>query len=675
MFDKKRAAKRIGVICLAGVLVTGMAGATVYAKAPGSSASGASESSRNAEDVKEEIKETASRIWQPKDGDGALLKDETVYVITAADGTTQKIIVSDRIQNGTGADSISDKTELSDVTAVKNGESYTERDGSYVWEVEGADVCYQGTTDKELPISVKITYTLDGKEVTPEELAGKSGHVVIRYEYVNNQYEVMEIGGEQEEIHVPYAVLTGMILDNTKFGNIKVSSGKVINDGTRCIVAGIAFPGMNADLGMTEETLPEYVEIEADTEDFSLGSVYTIATNEVFSSLNLEDVDTVDDLRDALSELTDAMEALTDGSSELYDGLAELYDKSGDLKDGVDALSDGAGQLSDGAVALHTGAESLQSGTESLLSGAQSLQSGASTLASGLSTLNAKSGDLTGGAAQVFNTLLATATKQLADKGINVTLTIDNYAATINGIIQSTQQQVYEAAYNGVKASVLTQVLEGAGIDQNTYDALPAGDATKAVIDQTVEEKMQTPEVQAQISALVARNASGSAAQLAELKSQLDNYNTFYQGVLAYTAGVASASSGAGQLSSGAGQLSSGAAALNSGAKELTEGAGALSDGIVTLKDGIDTLADGSDALIEGVSKLKDGAMQLRDGLATFDEEGIRKISDLAGADLDTLVERLQAISQVSRNYNSFAGISDDMDGTVKFIIKTAEIK
>lgn len=67
--------------------------------------------------------------------------------------------------------------------------------------------------------------------------------------------------------------------------------------------------------------------------------------------------------------------------------------------------------------------------------------------------------------------------------------------------------------------------------------------------------------------------------------------------------------------------------------------------------------------------------MQLRDGLATFDEEGIRKISDLAGADLDTLVERLQAISQVSRNYNSFAGISDDMDGTVKFIIKTAEIK
>ena len=271
--------------------------------------------------------------------------------------------------------------------------------------------------------------------------------------------------------------------------------------------------------------------------------------------------------------------------------------------------------------------------------------------------------------------MLATATKQLADKGINVTLTIDNYAATINGIIQSTQQQVYEAAYNGVKASVLTQVLMGAGIDQNTYDALPAGDATKAAIDQTVEEKMQTPEVQAQISALVAQNASGSAVQLAELKSQLDNYNTFYQGVLAYTAGVASASSGAGQLSSGAGQLSSGAAALNSGAKELTEGAGTLSDGIVTLKDGIDTLADGSDALIDGVSKLKDGAMQLRDGLATFDEEGIQKISDLAGADLDTLVERLQAISQVSRNYNSFAGISDDMDGTVKFIIKTAEIK
>lgn len=245
----------------------------------------------------------------------------------------------------------------------------------------------------------------------------------------------------------------------------------------------------------------------------------------------------------------------------------------------------------------------------------------------------------------------------------------------VNGMIQSAEQQVYNSVYDSVKASVLAQVLASAGLDQSAYNALPEGDSAKAAIDQTVADTMETADVQSQISTLVAQNTSGATAQLADLKSQLDSYQAFYQGLLSYTAGVSSASSGAGQLSSGAGQLSGGASALSSGAQELAAGAAEISDGSVRLKDGLDTLGEGTDALAEGAALLKVGAEQLKDGLAIFDREGLQKLSDLAGADLDTLTERLEAISRVSRDYSSFAGDSEDIAGSVKFIIRTAEIR
>lgn len=654
MLNSKKTIIKWGAACMAGVLAVSVMGASVCAKTP-------EDAGETQTDVKEQLKETVDKIWQPEDVSGKLLKDETVYVLAGADGTAEKIIVSDRLQNGTGAEQIEDETLLSDVTIVKNGEEYTKKsDDTYVWEAKGDDVYYQGTIEKELPVSVKVTYYLDGEEVKPENIAGKTGHMVIRYEFINNEHESKIIAGEEKEIQVPYVTLTGIVLDNTKFSNITVSSGKVINDGTRSIVAGIAFPGMNDNLGLSEVTLPEYVEIEADAGNITLDSAYTVVSNEIFNGINLTDVDSVSELQDAMTQLTDAMSALMDGSSDLYDGLSELSEKSGELADGAGALADGAEELKNGGVSLSSGASQLQTG-------AQSLESGAASLASGLSTLDSKSGELTGGAKQVFNSLLATANAKLAENGIDATLTIENYADTLNNIMAAGQQEIYNQVCAGVRAAVLTQVLASQGMTTEQYEAL--SEESRTVIDTAVDTQMETDEVKQQISALLAEQSSNPAiSQLAGLKSQLDSYNTFYQGLLAYTAGVASASSGAAQINSGAAKLSAGAGTLASGAQSLSDGAG-------TLKSGLDTLSEGSDALVAGVSKLCDGALQLRDGLTAFDEEGIEKLTELAGVDLEGFTERLQAIVDVSKEYNSFAGKSDDMEGTVKFIIKTAEVE
>lgn len=650
MIDMKRKTIKIGAVCLTGVLAAGVLTTRVYAKAGDSTNDTKQEITEkvNKDDVKIQVQNAVDKAWQPVDKSSKNYKDETVYVITDAEGNMKRVIVSEWLNNAQKLPSLDDKSSLTDIKDVKGEDNFTRSEnGTLVWNTQGEDVYYQGNSDKELPVTLKMTYELDGSKITSEDLAGKSGHLLIRYDFTDNKYEIRDIAGKQEKIYVPFVAVTAMVLDNSQFDNIKVSSGKVINDGSKSVVAGMAFPGMSADLNLEDINLPEYVEVEADVTDFSIDGSYTVLTNSIFNNVNLDDVEDVDGLKDALSKLTDAMSELLNGSSKLYDGLAKLYNKTGDLKDGVNKLAAGAADLSSGATSLNTGA--------------QNLQSGVATLASGLGTISSKSSALNSGAEQVFNTLLATATAQLTANGVPIpTMTISNYGSVLNNVIATQNQTIYDAVVAGVRANVLQGVLTAQSLTMDIYNTLP--NENKAAIDAAVDTQMASPTVQQQINTLLQTYSQDPAYQsLLALKTQLDNYNEFYQGVLTYTAGVGSAYNGAGQISSGTAQLAQGASTLAAGAD--------------TLKNGMNTLASSTDTLIAGIAKLKDGAMQLRDGMTTFDEEGIQKISDIFGENFDELIDRLQAVVNVSKEYNSYAGISEDMKGSVKFIYKSDEIK
>lgn len=200
-------------------------------------------------------------------------KDETVYVLAGADGSVQKIIVSDWIKNALESDTISDRSDLTDIENIKGDESYTlDENNMAVWDAQGNDIYYQGKIEKELPVNMTVSYKLDGKAISAEELAGKSGTVTIRFDYKNNQYEMVEIDGKREKIYVPFAMLTGMLLDSDTFRHVQVTNGKLLNDGDHTIVVGLAFPGLQENLSISRETLeiPSYVEITADVTDFEL---------------------------------------------------------------------------------------------------------------------------------------------------------------------------------------------------------------------------------------------------------------------------------------------------------------------------------------------------------------------------------------------------------------------
>ena len=581
---KKPVVKMLSIsLCV--LLALGGIGGTVYAMGVSADAG-----SPDAAPVNSGAGSTAPKTSSSYDPDaGRNVKDETVYVLAGADGSVRKIIVSDWIQNALGSDAINDVTQLTGIENVKGNESYTMGgNSSCVWNAKGNDIYYQGDLDQELPVAVTVSYMLDGQPIAPAELAGKSGKVTIRFDYTNHQYELLEIDGKQEKIYVPFAMLTGLMLDNDVFTNVSVTNGKIMNDGDRTIVAGLAFPGLQESLGLDRDTLelPDYIEITANVERYELETTVTLAVNELFNDAasTMEDNDDLDglgDLDDKLDELTDAMDQLIDGSSRLYDGLCTLLDSSKELVAGIDQLAAGAAQLKQGA--------------EGLSAGAAQLQAGAAALDQGLDRLAGQNDALNGGAAQVFQSLLASANSQLAAAGVQAPeLTMENYGQVLDGVI-------------------------------------------------------------------AAAGESPAAQQVAALKASLDSYNGFYQGLQSYTAGVA-------QAKDGAGELNVGVDALKNGADNLSAGAGQLYDGILTMKGN-------APALIDGVTQLRDGAMELSHGLKEFNEQGVQKLVDAFDGNLAGLMDRVDALRDVSERYSSFSGISSDMDGQVKFIWRTEAVE
>jgi len=179
-------------------------------------------------------------------------KEETVYLISDANGNVNQTIVSSWLKNGSKNARIDDVSCLSEIQNVKGDESYTRIEEQITWQADGEDIYYRGTTTKQMPITQQITYYLDGNEISPHELAGKSGRVTIRFDYKNNAKIKADINGRKEERYVPFTVVSGMVL-NDSFRNVRVNNGRVLSDGNKIIAAGFAMPGLKESLGVKEK--------------------------------------------------------------------------------------------------------------------------------------------------------------------------------------------------------------------------------------------------------------------------------------------------------------------------------------------------------------------------------------------------------------------------------------
>ena len=492
-------------------------------------------------------------------------KEETVYVIADANGNPTRTIVSAWLKNPEEADTITDRSTLTGIENVKGSETYTtDANGDLVWQADGNDIYYQGSSDAPLPITANITYTLDGVDVTPELLEGATGHLVMTFHYINHTAAERVVNGKSVTLYQPFAVVSGAMLDNSKVSNVEVTNGKVINSGDQTIVVGLAMPGLKESLGLDELEdsdgnpvdidVPESVTIEADVTDFSLLTTITIAENTLLDELDLEDVKTFDDLQEAMDELTDASTELVDGTEELYDGAGDLKDGTNELADGAKALDDGAGDLKDGTKELADGASTLKDGTSELADGT-------GDLADGASALNTGAGQLVIGLDQ-----LQTSVSDLPEGTTKL----------VNGA------KLIESYLKGSIHDGLGQLVTGADKLLTGVDQLTTGAGSIAGGAQGIEQGAQQIAGAAQGIQQGAQGIAQGAQQIVQGAKSGDSSNPgIYEAAAAIQAGAKSGSGENPGIYEAASAIASGAAGLKSGLSQLPDAvAGAVASAV-----------------------------------------------------------------------------------------------
>lgn len=791
--------------------------------------------------------------FSPVLAESTTTKDESVYVILNADGSVSDVTVSDTLHNEDGFKNYQDTSDLTDVQNLKSDEAVQKTDNGYTWTTDDTNVYYQGKSNAALPLETSISYELDGKQIDPDDLAGKSGHLKMTVNVTNTQKKEYTVNGVTYEVAKPFYTVVGGMFDNETFKNITIDHGMTQDDSSSNIAAAVMMPGLKdslgqlltGDLSSLNDYLFDSITIEADVTDFSSPTMMMAASTDLSALKKEMKEDKLEgtDLFSQLDELDAATQKLIDGSKTLYEGADKL-------KDGANQVNDGVGTLVTGTATLTDGTSQLAEGGQALVDGANQASAGAAALQAGLGQLVSNNETLVAGANKIADAVLSSAQTQLREqlKDASITLTWDNYAdvlaqyshinddmraqakQTIRSAVEAQTGTLDDATFNGIlymcalnhcdsaekiqevlsanktsldTASAVAAASNDAGLISNknftkvdsilnlalyestisttmnnikaidntvTYAqaeavwlatasgqissndvtaianviaSIPSEQKPRGITDSAVQATLQGMRSQSSFSdatiysgicgvletmgvkektqqaafVTIAGELHGNAtstsaafegasadvatatnvnkliaagnteenkslingmlntlalpelqSELADVTKQLQDVRSFVAGLETYTAGVQSAYTGSTQLVAGLTALTSGADTLNAGIQKVNTGAESLSSGAKTLKDGTQTLSDGA-------TQLSDGAKTLYDGLVQYNEEGISKLTQNSALDNLQTASKLIQEMQDDEPYNSYSGISDGTEGTVKFIYKISSVK
>lgn len=578
-------------------------------------------------------------------------KEETVYAKADATGQVSQVIVSDWIKNYSGDATITDKTTLKDIVNVKGDETYSQgANGEIVWQANGNDIYYQGTADAELPVTIQATYKLDGVEIEPSELEGKSGQLTIEYTYKNNS----KVAGS--DMYTPFTVVAATMLKTDSFANVTAENAKVISDGDKYAVVGVAMPGLKDSLALGDETkVPGSITITADVTNYEPITVLNVVTADLLNEIKLDDTDQLKDLADSMDELADASTKLVDGSSDLSDGLNELKDKTGEYTKGVTTLTGslddyiaGVSKVTSGIKTLYNGAGELTKGVSSLATGAKSLNSGLNQASNGVDSLVNNFDALVTGAGSIKSGAdsLNTALKQL-EAGKQA----ENEAyATLSATVENNEKIIAALKAAGVEESIVGMLEKNTAGQKQIAEGLTASGA--------------------QIEAGLSKASTGAS-------SLADGSNTLTSGLTKMKKGAKSLQSAMGELEAGSKTLLEGANKLNSASGSLSSGIKQLYDGSISLdtasskiKSATPKLNDASSKLDNGVQSAADGGKTLKEGMEEFNREGISKLIDAVDGKLGDVIDKFDDLQDAASKYTTFTDTNSEFKSSVKFIIE-----
>ena len=628
----------------------------------------------------------------------AYSKDETVYTKANANGSSYQTIVSEHLKNSDNAELLKDMSTLLNIKNTNGDEEASQNGTSLEWKTSGNDIYYQGNTDKELPLDCTIKYELNGEEIAPNDLIGKSGNVKITIEYTNREERFVNINGKSEKMYVPFVVMAGTMLDNTKMKNIEVTNGKVLDNGQKTVVVGLACPGLIESLGLEDEDLPDLnkVEISFEATDFEMENIMSYATPKIFDDADISAMDKLDEVYSQINDLKSASTQLVEGAKTLQDGTEEYVSKSSEFADGLETFNQGINTATNSYNKIDEGIDSVNSNISTIKNGANKLNKGASDLSDGLnslqtgvsagkeqavSSLEESSKTLSAGIDQIIagkEQVIENANSKLAE-GLKT-----GVSSAVSSAIDSTMEKKMASVQKAILADETLTTEEKLAI-QKSLSSISISDAEKQAMSKQIGTAIdsavaQTTKAQEAGLDAINHNEKGVKAGLNTLKTQAAS--SIKSGISEISSGFDAITDGTTELIAGSNELKNGTSTLSQGTSKLQTGVSTLASGSKELKTGLSTLNTSSNKLnsankqlLEGASTISDGAKTLAEGISEFDKEGINKIVSMVNGDVKDLQTRVEKLQDLANEYDSFAGKDEEAEGTTKFIFVVDSLK
>ncbi len=611
-------------------------------------------------------------------------KEETVNISAGPDGTVHSVEVDTVLRDLPEEEYLNDVSVLSDIRNKEGAEEYFLLEGnSLVWENSGEDIRYSGTSDASVPVSVSISAWLDGEPVRPEELAGKSGHVKLRFRYFVDANVTTEADGITYTVSVPFTAVT-MVPLSDHFTNVTAENGEIIRFQDSEAVICYALPGAAESLRLSsneltkDAELPEYAEIEADVRSFELDFTATVFTPGLFSAIEDDVFEDAEEMTDGAAELKDASSKLSDGTNELYNGMAEFKTYLNEYNAGIAKAGEGIAALSEGLSTLDDYSCDMKNGACSLADGMKQFSDGLNAI-----DLSALMPDAADEEQQEMMRQVQAAQEDIGKQ-----------AAAMNAALKVMASVYAEMSAFQTSASETAEQLSAAlAVMQEDY--VPLTDEQQTLIKEAVKNSGDSETILSALSYYVSlpdRLSSITIPEVPEfsgdLNATLTSFNealtafsqdlavlsAYLEGISGQMASMQELPAMVKQMQDAAKKLADGSAQLCSGVKAYTEGVGEIADGAAKLAEAAGAIPEAGNALNEGYGQIVDGTRTLADGMKEFDEKGISELAKYAGSSTKDLIRRAKALRTADGDYTNYAGITDGTKGSVRFLIETDAI-
>lgn len=608
----------------------------------------------------------------------AFTKDETVYTNAKSNGEQYQTIVTDHLINEEDEKLLKDMTNLLNIENTSGDEKFTQDGESLVWEADSNDIYYKGEIDQELPVKLNIKYELDGKEISSDEIAGKSGKVKITISFENKEEHEVQINGKTEKMYTPFVVATGTYINNDNNKNIEVTNGKAIDDGSKTMVVGLTFPGMQESLNIDKDTLeiPTSIEITMETTNFEMNNIINYTTPKLIEDSELDIFSKLDDIYSKVETLQSASKQIENGAKTLSDGTTTYVEKSEEFNQALNKFSNGVSSANTSYSSIDTGIKNLNAQVPDLRLGTKSLSDNLGAVNNGVKTMS----DMLDGSQESMNNLKSGA--QNISGGLtqlSAAMKTTDYTEEINKINSQIDTNKKMITTLNTTTEQLSKVLEDTTLSEATAQAIKAQiTANQSTIATLTADNVYLNNM------ITSLNASNT--QISGLKQQVDTLakgagdvsegvNGLLEQVGALNTNIKGLYTNTGKMAVGANKLYQGTLGLEAGTTKLAQGSEQMKAGLSTINTSSQALYSANNQLVEGAKTIQSGAAELAEGTAEFNKTGIDVICNYVTGDLKNLETRAEKLKELSDEYNTFTKLDDENKGKVKFITIVDSIK